>query len=206
MLLKYRRLRHKQDPVELNITAFLALMVILVPFLLLTLVFTRLSVINTPFPSANPNPQEKVVQPLEILFDNNVITVQNFAGEKRQIAAVAEDTTAQDNSGSSDSSNNSGTSIQNSSTRGTYDLDTLGAAMQALKTRFPEETKARLVFAGDVSYEVMLNAMQKVSSVQALQDGKVIEAQLFPSITRGLAAPSTAEPTDTTTNNAEGQP
>jgi biopolymer transport protein ExbD len=49
--------RHK-DAVELNITAFMNLMVILVPFLLITAVFSRLAVLELNLPSAQSEASE----------------------------------------------------------------------------------------------------------------------------------------------------
>ena len=48
------RRRHVHEPPEINITAFMNLMVILVPFLLITAVFSRVAVLelNMPGPSA----------------------------------------------------------------------------------------------------------------------------------------------------------
>jgi hypothetical protein len=46
-----RKLRHK-DPPELDITAFLNLMVVLVPFLLVSAVFSRISILELDLPAA----------------------------------------------------------------------------------------------------------------------------------------------------------
>ena len=50
-----RRLRrsHRSDPAEINITAFMNLMVILVPFLLITAVFSRVTILELNLPVAN---------------------------------------------------------------------------------------------------------------------------------------------------------
>jgi biopolymer transport protein ExbD len=42
--------RHNHDTAELNITAFMNLMVILVPFLLITAVFSRLAILELNLP------------------------------------------------------------------------------------------------------------------------------------------------------------
>jgi len=47
-----RRIRRQNDPVELDITAFMNLMVILVPFLLITAVFSRMAILELNLPSA----------------------------------------------------------------------------------------------------------------------------------------------------------
>jgi biopolymer transport protein ExbD len=50
--LRSRKRRHKEEA-EMNITAFMNLMVILVPFLLITAVFSRLAVIELDLPAAD---------------------------------------------------------------------------------------------------------------------------------------------------------
>ena len=57
--------RRNQETAELNLTAFMNLMVILVPFLLITAVFSRLAVLelNLPGSSTEPaDPQEQTFQ------------------------------------------------------------------------------------------------------------------------------------------------
>ncbi|MDJ0794480.1 MAG: biopolymer transporter ExbD, partial [Woeseiaceae bacterium] len=68
---------HRNDTAELNITAFMNLMVILVPFLLITAVFSRLTILelNLPGSSSEPvDPQEQTFQ-LEIIVRKDKIEV-----------------------------------------------------------------------------------------------------------------------------------
>ena len=68
---------HDHDTAELNITAFMNLMVILVPFLLITAVFSRLAILelNLPGSSNEPaDPQEQTFQ-LEIIVRMGQIEV-----------------------------------------------------------------------------------------------------------------------------------
>ncbi|MBT8068417.1 MAG: biopolymer transporter ExbD, partial [Gammaproteobacteria bacterium] len=44
---------HRHDTAELNITAFMNLMVILVPFLLITAVFSRLAILELNLPGSS---------------------------------------------------------------------------------------------------------------------------------------------------------
>ena len=69
--------RHNHATAELNITAFMNLMVILVPFLLITAVFSRLAILelNLPGSSNEPaDPQEQTFQ-LEIIVRKDQIEV-----------------------------------------------------------------------------------------------------------------------------------
>ena len=49
---RFRRRRRSQDPGDINITAFMNLMVILVPFLLITAVFSRITILELNLPTA----------------------------------------------------------------------------------------------------------------------------------------------------------
>nr|NIL93576.1 biopolymer transporter ExbD [Woeseiaceae bacterium]NIP20238.1 biopolymer transporter ExbD [Woeseiaceae bacterium] len=69
--------RRNLETAELNITAFMNLMVILVPFLLITAVFSRLTVLelNLPGSSSEPvDPQDQTFQ-LEIIVREDRIEV-----------------------------------------------------------------------------------------------------------------------------------
>jgi len=61
--------RHYEDTADLNITAFMNLMVILVPFLLITAVFSRLAVLELNLPGSSTEP----VEPQDQTFQLEVI-------------------------------------------------------------------------------------------------------------------------------------
>ena len=49
---RHWRKHHRREAVELNITAFMNLMVILVPFLLITAVFSQVAILDLNLPSS----------------------------------------------------------------------------------------------------------------------------------------------------------
>ena len=65
--------RHNVETAELNITAFMNLMVILVPFLLITAVFSRLAILELNLPGSSTEPAD----PQELTFQLEVIVRQN---------------------------------------------------------------------------------------------------------------------------------
>jgi biopolymer transport protein ExbD len=82
--------RRNVETAELNITAFMNLMVILVPFLLITAVFSRLAILelNLPGSSNEPvEPQEQTFQ-LEVIVRADKIEIgdrnQGLLGEYRR--------------------------------------------------------------------------------------------------------------------------
>ena len=74
--MKRRVSRRRIRPEEMNITAFMNLMVILVPFLLITAVFTRLTVLdlNLP-PSAGANTDAKQELQLEVIVRSDALEI-----------------------------------------------------------------------------------------------------------------------------------
>ena len=61
--------RHNVETAELNITAFMNLMVILVPFLLITAVFSRLAILELNLPGSSTEPAD----PQDLTFQLEVI-------------------------------------------------------------------------------------------------------------------------------------
>ena len=86
----HRRAGH-HEPADINITAFMNLMVILVPFLLITAVFSRITILelNLPAAGANQADSEQALQ-LEIIVRADSIEVgDRNSGLIRRIPANA---------------------------------------------------------------------------------------------------------------------
>ena len=77
--MKFVRRNYIQEAKELNITAFMNLMVILVPFLLITAVFSRLTVLelNLPALDAAAKQQEKVKLQLQLIVRSQELVIQD---------------------------------------------------------------------------------------------------------------------------------
>ena len=158
----WRRMR-SHEPAELNITAFMNLMVVLVPFLLITAVFSRLAILELNLPSGSEStpPAEETVQ-LEVIVREASIEI----GARGQGVAKALP--------SSDDG---------------YDLEALSEFLAEVKTRYPEKTDATLLLEQDISYEVVVQVMD-VMRVYDMSDpdAETTEyAELFPDISIGDA-------------------
>ena len=73
-----RRLRrkHVHEPPEINITAFMNLMVILVPFLLITAVFSRITILELNLPAYSEQSAQSPAQfQLEVIVRQDTIDV-----------------------------------------------------------------------------------------------------------------------------------
>ncbi len=164
-----RRLRRRigsSDPTEINITAFMNLMVILVPFLLITAVFSRITILELNIPAASGDPQQaKEEFSLEVIVRKDGIEVgDRTAGLITRIDA----------------------------TDGGQDYKQLSELLQAIKARFPDKYDATLLLEADTSYETVVAVMDSLRTVRVVQAGSVQLAELFPEISIGDAPVSRA--------------
>jgi len=157
--------RNRHDTVELNITAFMNLMVILVPFLLITAVFSRLAILelNLPGSSSEPvDPQEQTFQ-LEIIVRQDKIEV----GDRNQGLL----------------------GIYPNSEVGGYDYVALADKLSELKERYPTKTDASILLEQEIAYDTLVQVMDTVRIEQEIneEDGVIDRSDLFPDISIGDA-------------------
>ena len=146
---------------EINITAFMNLMVILVPFLLITAVFSRITILELNLPAAATQPQQdKQALQLEIIVRKDSIEVGDLAGGLLKRIDI---------------------------TSSGHDLQQLSGLLQAVKARFPDKLDATLLLEADVPYETVVAVMDKVRAASVVQAGSVLQAELFPEISIGDA-------------------
>jgi biopolymer transport protein ExbD len=157
--------RRNVETAELNITAFMNLMVILVPFLLITAVFSRLTVLelNLPGSSTEPvDPQEQTFQ-LEIIVRQDKIEV----GDRNQGLL----------------------GIYPNSEDGAYDYVALAEKLAQLKQRYPTKTDASILLEQEIAYDTIVQVMDTVRVTQEVDDveGRIDRKDLFPDISIGDA-------------------
>jgi biopolymer transport protein ExbD len=162
MLRRRRGSRRNVETADLNITAFMNLMVILVPFLLITAVFSRLAVLelNLPGSSNEPaDPQEQVFQ-LEVIVRQDKIEV----GDRNQGLLGVYPSIADG-----------------------YDYGALSDKLTELKNRYPRKTDAAILLEQDISYETVVRVMDTVRVAEAIEDDSIVRSELFPDISIGDA-------------------
>ncbi|HSG58841.1 MAG TPA: biopolymer transporter ExbD [Woeseiaceae bacterium] len=155
--------RRNIETAELNITAFMNLMVILVPFLLITAVFSRLAILelNLPGSSTEPaDPQEQAFQ-LEVIIREDKLEV----GDRNQGLLGVYPNTDQ----------------------GEYDYDALSAKLRQLKTRYPQKTDASILLESDIAYDTLVQVMDRVRVEEEVTDDSIRRNDLFPNISIGDA-------------------
>jgi biopolymer transport protein ExbD len=158
-----RRRQRSRAPTELDITAFMNLMVILVPFLLITAVFSRITVLelNLP-PAAATKSKPKKELALEVIMRKGALEV----GDR-----------------------NSGLIKRIKDKQQEYDLAALSETLQKIKSHYPNKTNATILAETTTTYNSLVQVMDAVRVVEVMEDGIPVQAELFPDIAIGDAPP-----------------
>ncbi len=158
-----RTIRSRHPAVELNITAFMNLMVVLVPFLLLTAVFSHITILdlNLPDPSGAKNNQPKTPPyELRVTIRKNVLNLSdNRGGLIRQVGK-------KDNE---------------------HDYAALKQALIQVKSRIPDKTAITILAEQNTEYDALIQVMDTARSYQTVFEGEAVLAELFPDISIGDA-------------------
>lgn len=150
------------EVVELNITAFLNLMVILVPFLLITAVFARITILelNLPSKDAKEIQLEKIKLQLEL-----VIRPQSFEIRDANLGRIKYVDRASDET----------------------DWKGFTKVLVEIKSRFPEEQNITLLVDQQVTYKTIIQVMDRVASAEIVNVTELETVELFPNISIGDA-------------------
>jgi biopolymer transport protein ExbD len=156
----YRR-RTKEAP-NLDITTFMNLMVVLVPFLLISAVFSRVTILELSVPTAAGGEQR--VQPN---FAIEVIVRQaglELANGNSTVAAMPKKNEE-------------------------YDLEQLSEMLQRLKASYPEKTDATVLMEPDIEYDYLIRVMDTLREAEIADEdtGAIGKVALFPDISIGDA-------------------
>ena len=159
--MKVRRLR--KEAAHLEITAFINLIVVLVPFLLSTAVFTRLSVIDLALPAQTNGQLEQLKAEdlkLEIVVRADALEVgDRIGGLIQRIPSTATGP----------------------------DVRALQTLMQQIKTKFPDKADATVLAEPNTPYDTLVRVMDVVRAGHLMQGDKLVKAELFPNISIGDA-------------------
>jgi biopolymer transport protein ExbD len=162
-----KRIRRRKHPAaELDITAFMNLMIVLVPVLLLGMVFSQITVIDVQIPAGSAGGDGTADnQHLELLIREGYMRVDYPRGvELKRIERKP---------------------------GGQHDFETLSLVLQEVKRQLREkgiEKDAITVLAEqDTDYQTIVTAMDTVRSFKALVAAEAVDAALFPQISFGDA-------------------
>jgi biopolymer transport protein ExbD len=158
--MKVRRLR--KEPAHLEITAFINLIVVLVPFLLSTAVFTRLAVLDLTLPAQNSSVEQLKAEnlQLEVVIRNDALEVgDRIGGLIQRIAATPKG----------------------------HDLVALQALLVQIKSKFPDKLEASVLAEPNTPYDTLVQVMDGVRGTVTAQGPKLVRSELFPTISIGDA-------------------
>lgn len=130
--------RRSKEPAELNMTTFLNLMVALIPFLLVTAVFSRITIVELNLPSQNSTASVEPVFRLEVIVRKEGLELTNGSALIATIPNV----------------------------RGEYDLETLSQLVLSLKRDHPDAEQASVLLEPEIEYDYLIRVMDVVRSVQ----------------------------------------
>ncbi|MBT6208954.1 MAG: biopolymer transporter ExbD [Woeseia sp.] len=154
--------RQNAETAELNITAFMNLMVILVPFLLITAVFSRLAILELHLPGSSTepaDPQELTFQ-LEVTVRETLIEVGD-----RNLGALG---------------------VYPNADSG-YDYEALSKKLSEIKESYPDKTDVSILLEPDIPYDTLVQVMDRVRVAEFVEEEGVIRKDLFPDISIGDA-------------------
>ena len=161
--MKLARRNRMQETVEMNITAFMNLMVILVPFLLITAVFSRMTVLDLNLPSLDAAANE--------------VTEQKFS---LQLTIRKDSFLFQDA--------RTGLPLKNIVREGDIiDWREFDDFVKKVKQRFPENEDITMLLGKDVNYKTMIEVMDHVRTYSEVVAATLETYQLFPNISIGDA-------------------
>jgi len=139
-----RRRRARLDPeAELNLTAFLNLMVVLLPFLLTTAVFSRLAVIGVDVPTPRPQAEQPPPPPPQVPLENLALRLEADGVVVRSGAATL--------------------AVIPRGPDGAYDTRRLGALLADLSARMPTQDQVDVFARPDTPYAELVGVMDAAS-------------------------------------------
>jgi len=179
-----RRPRHRQQQdAELNITAFLNLMIVLVPVLLMTMVFSRITVLGLTLPDAASSPDTpEEDQYLELVVTDKELQIyypRGFLLKRVPQTEVLDEETEEvvlTDTGEAEMEHD-------------YELlsDVLQEVKRLLKEKDIDKRDVTILSQPDTSYQTIVSLMDSARSFKAVVAGSVVNAELFPDISLGDA-------------------
>lgn len=150
---------------ELDITSFMNLMVILIPFLLLNAVFTQVAVLQVSMPSGGAGAANEEKKPLVLevmVYKDKFLVADRQTGPLKTIPTTE---------------------------KGELDYTGLNDYLRTVKTQYPLITEASILLEQDTAYDKLIKTMDAVRIVVSTETGKVARYALFPDVSIGDAPP-----------------
>jgi len=136
--------RRSKEPADLDMTTFLNLMVVLVPFLLITAVFSRITIVELSVPtSAGGSAPVPASFRVEVIVRDQGLEVSDGSSIIARLPKI----------------------------EGEYDLERLSDLALALKQRHPDKQDASVLLEPDIEYDHLIQVMDAVRTTTQMQEG-----------------------------------
>jgi biopolymer transport protein ExbD len=162
MTRRHHNKRRMQETHELDVSTFLNLMVVLVPFLLISAVFSRVTIMELSVPTtAGGSASNKPNFAIEVIVRKSGLEIANGSSVEAAIPKKEDQ----------------------------YDMEMLSEMLMRLKARYPEKEDATVLMEPEIAYDYLIQIMDAVRSTEVKADGSeaVVKMVLFPDISIGDA-------------------
>ena len=154
--------RRAKDPAELDMTTFLNLMVVLLPFLLITAVFSWITIVELSLPTSTGGvaPSQPSFR-VEVIVRDTGLEIANGSTVIATLPKVEDE----------------------------YDLEKLSELVMSLKRDYPNTDDASVLLEPNIEYDHLIQVMDVVRSVEraGTEDEEPIRVALFTDIAIGDA-------------------
>jgi biopolymer transport protein ExbD len=162
MTRRNHRKKRTQDTPHLDVTTFLNLMVVLIPFLLISAVFSRVTIMELSVPTSAGGAESN--QPnfsIEVIVRKTGLEIANGAYVEAAIPKKDDQ----------------------------YDMEMLSKMLVRLKAQYPDKEDATVLLEPDIAYDYLIQIMDAVRGTEIREDGSedVQKMILFPDISIGDA-------------------
>jgi biopolymer transport protein ExbD len=151
--------RHGKESPEIDMTSFMNLMVVLVPFLLITAVFSRITIAELDLPSAAAAPPDTPAFRVEVVIRKAGLEIMDGSEVIAAIPKVGD----------------------------VHDLSKLSEYLVQIKQEYPDKEDASVLLEPDVPYDHLIQVMDTVRSVETREGARTTRAALFTAISIGDA-------------------
>ena len=155
-------IRHRHPAAELNITTFMNLMVVLVPFLLMTAVFSHITVLDLNLPPPGSVTKQSKKPPFELrltIRPDMLVLSDNQGGLIKRIRQKNK----------------------------AHNYALLKQTLKQIKRRFPDKAALTILAEQTTRYDDLIQAMDASRSYLTTYEGEQVYAELFPDISIGDA-------------------
>jgi len=161
MTRRHHNRRTRETP-ELNITTFLNLMVVLIPFLLISAVFSRVTIMELSVPtSAGGSAVNTPNFAIEVIVRKLGFEIANGSSVEAAIPKKEEQ----------------------------YDMEMLSEMLMRLKAKYPNKEDATILMEPEIQYDYLIQVMDAVRGAEVQEEGsnEIQRIELFPDISIGDA-------------------